>query len=261
LDNLNNDELWQLIDYEQKIREMYNFEYKKAILAKVPVKIAISDLADSDKSEEEYASTYNKNIELAPLPRFLEEEKDETNAVLRGTATHLFMQFADFGYAKSFTARDEAAKLLNNGFLTQAQHDRINFRAVDNFFSSDLYSKVISAKQIYREIPFLLKAPVSSEILSEVLSETDNTDAAGLSGEYILIQGAIDLFFEDPEGKIHVVDFKTDYIKSTEDDTILIDRYKRQLAYYCMAAGEIANKPIGGAYIYSFSLDRTVKII
>ena len=250
LDNLTEDELWQLVEYEQKIRHIYNFKYESDVLAKIPVKIAVSDLTDAEH-----------NFDFTPLPRFLEEETG-VSAALKGTATHLFMQFADFEYAEYFGAENEAANLLSRGFITDAQYERINFQAVDTFLSSDLYARIKNARKIYRETPFLLKVPVSSEMLSGIFegqSDTDLSDS-GLSNEYILIQGAIDLFFEDSDGKIYIVDFKTDYVRSNEGDKILTERHKRQLEYYCMAAGEISGGEIGAAYIYSFSLGRAVEV-
>ena len=242
--DLTAEEQRRLSEYEQLIKNMYDFKYKKDFLAKIPVKIAVSELLNSTGNEPE----------MQPLPRFLEEET-ENKAALKGTAAHIFMQFADYEYAALFGAKEEAAKLLESGFLTEAQHDRIDFEAADKFFASDLYSNIKTAAYIYRETPFLLKVPVSPELSADIPAGAD------LSGEYTLIQGSVDLFFEDFEGKIYVVDFKTDYLKPAENEQILITRHKRQLDYYCAAAAEITKKQLGGAYIYSFSLNRAVKVM
>jgi len=76
-----------------------------------------------------------------------------------------------------------------------------------------------------------------------------------------LIQGAIDLFFEDKYGRVYVVDFKTDQVHRPDGETILIERHKRQIEYYCKAVGEILGKPVDGAYIYSFALNQAVEVL
>ena len=48
------------------------------------------------------------------------------------------------------------------------------------------------------------------------------------SDERILIQGIIDAFFEE-DGKLVLVDYKTDYVENSD---ILIRRYEAQVRYY-----------------------------
>lgn len=51
------------------------------------------------------------------------------------------------------------------------------------------------------------------------------------SDERILIQGIIDAFFEE-DGKLVLVDYKTDYVENSD---ILIRRYEAQVRYYTRA--------------------------
>ena len=263
------DELQQIAKYENQIERMYNFEYQYNELSQIPVKIAVTDLTRElmrNSTNEYELSRFNglNELEMTPLPRFLEDESGESSTLspaLRGTATHLFMQFADFEYSEIFGSVNEAANLLSRKFLTEAQYERINFDRIDKFFATELYARIKNSQKVYREVPFLLRVPVSSDILSAMPSIKDNASvntAVISENEYVLIQGAIDLFFEDTDGKIYIVDFKTDYVTSAD---VLVERHKSQLDYYCMAASEISGKPIGAAYIYSFTLGRAVKII
>ncbi|MCL1858010.1 MAG: UvrD-helicase domain-containing protein [Oscillospiraceae bacterium] len=239
--------------YEEKIKYMYDFEYKKDFLSKIPAKISVSSLHPGMLTEDEYTAQALKETEMSPLPRFLEETVEKDPA-LSGTATHLFMQFADFEYAEVFGAVNEAENLLSRGFMTEAQFSRIRFYPIDRFFSSGLYGKIKSAKKVYRETPFNLKVSVN-----DFLETNDKLYESG--GEYILIQGAIDLFFEDKNGKIYVVDFKTDQVHSPDGEKILIERHKRQIEYYCKAVREILGKPVENAYIYSFALNQAVPVV
>ncbi|MCL1793294.1 MAG: helicase-exonuclease AddAB subunit AddA [Oscillospiraceae bacterium] len=238
----------KVLEYRDKIRHMYNFEYKNDFLSKVPAKISVSSLHPGILGEDEYSLPEAKELKMSPLPRFLEEKVSDDPA-LAGTATHLFMQFADFGQAEIYGAKDEAKNLLGGGFLNLAQCQRIDFSPIDRFFSSDLYGKIKAAKRVYRETPFNLKVSVR-DFLDGEAPEGD---------EYVLIQGAIDLFFEDKNGKAYVVDFKTDRVHEPNGAKILLERHGRQIGYYCMAVREMLGRPVDGAYIYSFALDKAVE--
>ena len=233
----------------EKIRHMYDFEYKREILSKVPAKVLVTKLKPGVLTEDEYIAQTLKELEMAPLPRFIEETAE--SPALAGTAAHLFLQFADFEFAEIFGAQNEAENLLSKRFINEAQYSRIKFYPIDKFFSSDLYAKIKAAKRVYRETPFNLKVPVS-EFFGEKLPYSGE--------EYILIQGAIDLFFEDESGRVYIVDFKTDQVHKPDGEQILIRRHKEQIKYYRTAVGEILHRPVDGAYIYSFALGEAVPV-
>jgi ATP-dependent helicase/nuclease subunit A len=234
-----------VLNYAETLRRMYDFEYgkDKKDLSKVPAKVLVTKLKPGILSpdQDEYAAQALKEIEMSPLPRFLEETAENIPA-LAGTAAHIFMQFADFEYAEVFGAQNEAENLLSKKFMTEAQYSRIKFYPIDRFFASDLYSKIKSAKRVYRETPFNLKDYVGRD-------------------DYRLIQGAIDLFFEDKDGRVYVVDFKTDQVHKPDGEKVLIRRHKYQIEYYCKAVSEILGKPVDGAYIYSFALNQAIEVI
>ena len=76
------------------------------------------------------------------------------------------------------------------------------------------------------------------------------------SEEPVLIQGVIDAWFEE-EGTIILLDFKTDHVKQEEE---LIQRYHRQFSLYADALQSICQKPVAEQYIWSFSLNRAIRI-
>ncbi|MCL2771923.1 MAG: UvrD-helicase domain-containing protein, partial [Oscillospiraceae bacterium] len=279
-EELSESDLETIDEYGKKLKEMYDFKYKFSLLSKIPLKLSVTNLSPVG-AESISARAFSPDVgsntpeysepEMAPLPRFLENEADDV-AILRGTATHLFMQYADFEYAEVFGAQNEAENLLSKEFITEPQYDRIKFDSVDKFFGSDLYQKIKSAKKIYREMPFHLKISVADLIkmnnigAGESLNFVQQVHLKDLeelpeySEDFLLIQGAIDLFFEDKDGNVYVVDFKTDYVRSDEGENILVKRHKRQIEYYCKAVQAILNKPVSGAYIYSFSLNKAVEV-
>ena len=56
-------------------------------------------------------------------------------------------------------------------------------------------------------------------------------------------------------GRLVVVDYKTDRVKTEEE---LIDRYREQLHIYADALSRTIGLPVGEALLYSFALGRTV---
>lgn len=101
--------------------------------------------------------------------------------------------------------------------------------------------------KLKKEQQFVLGVPANT-VNSDI-----NTD------ELILIQGMIDVYFEEEDG-IVLLDYKTDYIPSGEDKNYLISRYKIQLEYYQKAIEQLLNKKVKEKIIYSFGLEEEILI-
>ena len=104
-----------------------------------------------------------------------------------------------------------------------------------------------ASKKLYREKRFSISE--SSLFLSQ----------SGDENEKILIQGVIDCFFENEDGTYTVVDYKTDRIKPGEED-VLAKRHADQLMYYCRAVEAMTGKRASEAYLYSFALNKAIKV-
>ncbi len=74
--------------------------------------------------------------------------------------------------------------------------------------------------------------------------------------EQVLIQGIIDVFFEEDQ-KIIVADYKTDVVKSEKE---LISRYQVQLDYYAEALERLTGKKVVEKIIYSFALGKEIML-
>ena len=97
---------------------------------------------------------------------------------------------------------------------------------------------------LYREQPFVLGLPANK--LGEDLPEE----------ETVLIQGIIDVFFEE-EDYIVVADYKTDRVETAEE---LVRRYQVQLDYYAQALERLTGKSVKEKLIYSFALSREIRL-
>ena len=76
------------------------------------------------------------------------------------------------------------------------------------------------------------------------------------SEEMLLVQGIIDVFFEEEDG-IVLLDYKTDRVREAEE---LIRRYRRQLELYGEALERTRGKRVKERYLYSFALGETIRV-
>ena len=81
-------------------------------------------------------------------------------------------------------------------------------------------------------------------------------DTKCASGEQLLVQGIIDVYFEEPDGLV-VLDYKTDRVRTKEE---LIQRYQSQLDYYARALSQITGKTVKEKIIYSFTLGKEIRV-
>ena len=114
------------------------------------------------------------------------------------------------------------------------------------YTKSDLWNELRLAKEICKEKPFYIN--ISSK-------DIFNLDTS----EDILVQGIIDLYYINSNDELILVDFKTDYIKSGEEDS-LIKKYNKQLEIYRNALEQSLNKKVAHTYIYSVTLNKCIEI-
>ena len=74
------------------------------------------------------------------------------------------------------------------------------------------------------------------------------------SEKEILIQGIIDVYFEEEDG-IVLADYKTDHVKNSEE---LIKRYEKQLQIYGESLEQMTGKKVKERVIYSFCLGKEI---
>ena len=216
-------------------------------ISAVPPKLTVSLLKEGLIDYEDAPLAVLGERQIREVPDFI-RESEKKNAAERGTAMHVFMQFADFAACETKGAKAEANRLTDEGFLTAAQLELLDFERLDGFFQTPLYKRIRSARSIYRELRFNLKVPAN-----EVLSGVPQTE------DFVLVQGVIDCFIEEADGSFTVIDFKTDRV-GKGDEQILIDRYSNQLALYCRAVEDMTKAPVKQAFLFSFHLMKEIPL-
>ena len=159
-------------------------------------------------------------------------------AAERGTATHLFLQFADYHACSTEHGLDqELARMERDAFLTSEQVQAVSRRQVLQFFGSELGQWLLKQPSVRREFKFSLLVDAGRWY----------PEAAG---EQTMLQGVVDCFVLQSDG-ITILDFKTDRIPDPE-------RYRPQMEAYAFALSTIYDRPVKARILYFFSTDTPV---
>lgn len=245
-------------EYSEIIDSRLNFEYPESDYTKMPTKLSVSKLYPGIL--DDFTTDTTETIpQMALKPKFLSGEKMRATGAERGTATHLFMQFCDFENAVENGVENELERLESKGFIDKRNAGLVNIEKVSKFFESDLYKLVVNSRRVWREKRFNITLPAS-----EFISDSAKKDKA--DREKVFVQGVIDILFEAEDGKLILADYKTDWfsekeIENGQAEKTLIERHKTQLTYYAEACKKLLGRKIDSVLIYSFALDKTIKII
>ena len=243
--------------YKKIINERLSFVYPNIELTKMPAKLSVSKLYPGVL--DDYATEVNTSApSMYVKPKFLLSEEKRATGTDRGTATHVFMQFCDFNNVQNRGVENELSRLVEKGFIDRKTAELVNINKVKLFFDDELYFSLIKAKKIWREKRFTIKLPATEFV-------TQKTELNLIKNEQVLVQGVIDLLFENDEGKLILADYKTDWfsndeIESGNAEKILIERHTMQLNYYAQACEKMLKRKVDQIYIYSFSLGKAIRI-
>lgn len=219
----------------EKLREDYLYQYPFAELLGLQSKSSVTELVH--KADD-------KLYRFTRRPAFMQERG--LSSAEKGTAVHKVMERADFSKCKTELS-SELERLYENMHLTEAEYEAVDTEVLTKFFNSELCDRIVSSPYVKREMRFLTEFPAKE--LAAGLS-----DACG--EEMIVVQGAVDLLFEE-DGKIVIVDFKTDRNK---DEAELLAAYSEQLKIYAKACSKLLKLPVGELIIYSFSIGKPIYV-
>lgn len=230
-------------EIEAKIVERIGWRYSHTDLRDLIRKTSVSEIKKAYLDETFTEDLFNHSERREIVPQFAKESGErEVSGTERGSAVHKVMELLDF----STENVEEAIRVMvEKGFLSKESADLVSIAKIEKFLKSDLAHRMALAQKagtLKREQPFVLGLDAS-----EVKKEYPK-------GETVLLQGIIDAFFIE-DGKIVLVDYKTDVIKTPSE---LMERYKIQLVYYEQALTRITGLPVKESVLYSFSLGEEV---
>ncbi|MEE0868135.1 MAG: UvrD-helicase domain-containing protein [Clostridia bacterium] len=200
-----------------EVSNILNFKYPFASSVNIPNKASVSMLKSLDIDVSSQGDgTINpinkyscRKISLKKLA-----SSQQTHGAFYGTVHHKMLEYISFDGSDSLTQRKA---LFDRGILTKEEYETVNDEIIDAFLSSPLAEKMKKAPKLFREEPFVIF------ISAAQLGEEFPPD------EKICVQGIIDCYFENDDGTITLVDYKTDVYDNPQD---IAQRYKKQIYYY-----------------------------
>ncbi len=228
----------------ERVSQTFAFTYPHKNLEKLFTKTTVSELkkaAAHEIEEDGSAPLFAPTTPSKIIPKFISDE-EEITGTQRGSAYHRVMELLDFSKEYSKEAYEEAlAHFVTTKKITKEAKDAVEYRQIQKCLASDVGIRMqIATKKdlIYKEQPFVYG--LSAKRLNEEFPEE----------ETVLIQGIIDVFWEEEDGLV-ILDYKTDALSKEED---FVKRYKVQLDYYKEALENITGKVVKEIIIYSFKL-------
>ncbi len=220
----------------REITERLSYVYPYSSLEGIISKRIASKADDEEIGGEYFASR---------KPSFV--GKDKLTPAQRGTATHRFMQYADYEKAGK-SVENELERLVAEGMLTETEASVVDKKAIAEFFSGSLAKRILSSEKVYKEYAFTACIP-----LREMEPDLPENEAGN---ECVVIEGVADCAFIE-NGSLVIVDFKTDRAQSGEE---LAEKYKEQLGIYRRCLAEVLDIPVKETVIYSFRLGKSIEI-
>ena len=216
------------------------------------MKLTVSQLkamqADDDSEEDAYMDESVKAAEIAErsdesdsiVPKFISGEEVKLAANERGSAYHRVMECLDYSVSVNINGvKADIKRMLETGKMNELQVKSVNPWDINTFVQSDTGRRVVNAMDngsVRREQPFVFEY------------------------EGQLIQGIIDLYFEE-DGELVLVDYKTDRVmKGEAGEKELVKRYAIQLDYYAKALTQLTGKKVKEKIIYSFALGKELSV-
>lgn len=233
----------------QDMREAFAYRYPYDKERDGRLKYSVSEIKRMSQAAEPEES-YKPEPQKEPLyPKFLGEKK-EASPASRGTAVHKVLELMDFSL--DYTPKlleEQISRWSSQGKIEKGMEKLIPREDILAFLNSDLglrIKKAAGRKEQYKEAQFVMGIK-----FSEMEPEAKSRD-------YVVVQGIIDLYFEE-EGELVLVDYKTDRISPGEEE-VLVSRYRPQLQYYKKALEQMEKKKVKECYIYSVPLRKAISL-
>ena len=240
--------------------DKFSFDYPYGSLHRLPAKISVSRLSPDVLDESgDTLSLFEEPKKTKVPPILLGSSEKQRSAAERGTATHLFLQFCDFERAGRTGVREELERLVQERYIPSNAKELVFEEELELFLKSELFDKIMNAREVIREQRFNLLMPPS-------MFSKDPEFIEKLGDEKLAVQGVVDLIVIDSEGRLCLYDYKTDRISKEEkqSEALLADKMRKshseQLSYYKLAAERLFGTECHTVEVYSTAAARTVKI-
>jgi len=232
---------------KQQIEEQFAFQYSYADGQIMKQKLSVSELKKRAYMEQDGTEAFKEEEVIPLLPKFLQED-DKLTGASKGSAYHRFLELLD--YTREYDAESLTTELADKerqGLLSEEMAECIRVQDILAFLETSVAGRMRMASiqgKYFAEQPFVLGMEAKG-----IYPETG-------SDECLLVQGIIDVYFEEEDGLV-LLDYKTDKVFSAQD---LVVKYKAQLDYYAKALERLTGKKVKEKIIYSFALAEEIEV-
>ncbi len=237
----------------EEIRARMGYQYPYQTETNIHIKLTVSELKKLGQMEAEDLGVLLKGVEKVkefPIPNFARQEDIVVGADL-GTLYHRVLEHINLCEIKSrFDIDTFLLNLFDTGRINQVELEVLDREKLYEFATSLVADRMRKAKELgklYTERQFVMGMK-ANEINSKMKSE-----------ELVLIQGVIDVYFEEDNQWV-LLDYKTDVVNESEGEKTLINRYSVQLDYYQKALEQLTGINVKERIIYSFYLGKVIKV-
>lgn len=232
----------------EQLKQTFDFVYPNELATKKTAKQTVTELKRLQQLETRVDDLFITPNQPSASDQWEEpvfiKASQQADSAAKGTAYHTVFQHLPL--QGEVSPKELLESLVKREILTASEAALVRPEWIDAFLNSSLMTEIRDAKQIYRELPFTYSAQDEQ-------------------GNRQIIQGVIDLFFEDTNGYWHLIDFKTDSLYRLKDQEQLIkqelkNRYKLQMSVYGQALEDILSIKLKTRRIYSVPFQLTVDI-
>ena len=228
-----------------RIEQNLSFAYPHSAAVELPSKVTATELKGREQEDADGESLVKPMSLAFNMPQLCAEEKS-ISAVERGVATHLVLQYMDFGKCRREDIKAEVQRLLKAGFISEREAKAVNVSAIERLFTSDIGRRMLKAENPLREFRFSLLLPASAL-------------QSGAGEDELLLQGVVDCCIEE-DGGLVIIDYKTDAVRTDEEIAARAEHYRPQLTAYSAALSRIFKKPVKECLLFFLSVGKEYKL-
>ena len=237
------------------VRQRMEWQYPCPAATIEPAKTSVSALRKRMVEEDAQEARFLFQSKV-PGPRLgASGNAGRLSASAVGTIHHTFLEWVSLDRTGSLVElKNEAERMREAGVLSREEIAALNFEALLSFWMSELGRRIRARPNyVQREMPFTARfAPTSLAQLHL------SAPAESLAGEFVVIQGYIDLAVVQPD-QIWLLDFKTDEV-TDQSLAEKMEKYASQLNLYGLALEQIFSRPVTQKWLYFLALHRSVRL-
>ena len=234
-----------------EIERILGWQYDFLGTEEVPAKLSVSELKRrfarqlqemGQMAEGAAAMAVREQREYSfPRPEFLQRREEargrRTSGTEYGTLMHSVMQHLDLaGELTEAGIKNQLSGLTEQEIITADQADMVGTGQVAAFFASSLGRRMTGAEKLWRELPFCRMLP-AGRFYDEVRDDSAE----------IFNQGVVDVLFQERNGRVVLLDYKTD--RDTSPDAVR-EKYRMQLELYAEAVSSVLGLEVAEKYLY-----------